>query len=53
MGKVTWHSLDGNGAISHYDIAFGKKTLKNIPAPLVEAVKEAKHEHRIRQGRKL
>jgi hypothetical protein len=53
IGKITWHSLDRNGAIGHYDIAFGQKTLKNVPANLVESVKEATHEHAARPGRKL
>tara|TARA_R110000824_G_scaffold60853_22_gene162502 strand:+ start:1910 stop:2068 length:159 start_codon:yes stop_codon:yes gene_type:complete len=48
VGKVTWHALKRDGTVTQYDIKFGKKTLKGIPAALVEAtnVKEHKHEGR-------
>ena len=53
MGKVDWHSLDRNGAISHYDIKFDSKMLKNVPAELVEAKKVQEHKHEARDDRKL
>tara|TARA_R100000808_G_scaffold24984_1_gene60185 strand:+ start:13680 stop:13880 length:201 start_codon:yes stop_codon:yes gene_type:complete len=53
VGKIVWHSLDRNGAIGHYDIVFGKKTLKNVPARMVEAAASKTHEHATRPGRKL
>jgi hypothetical protein len=52
VGKVIWHSLRRDGTITQYDIRFGNKVLKNIPSKLVEAVKEAQHEHVEREERK-
>jgi hypothetical protein len=48
-GKVIWHSLMEDGTITRYDIKFGKKVLRGIPAGLVEAVKEQQHEHETRE----
>ena len=45
MGKVVWHSLKKNGTITQYDIKFGRRVLKRIPARLVKSIKEQKHEH--------
>ena len=45
IGKVMQHSLKKDGTISHYDIKFGNKLIKNIPAKLVESVKEQNHAH--------
>ena len=45
IGKVMWHSLKRDGTITRYDIKFGGQTLKNVPAALVESIKEQKHEH--------
>ncbi len=42
---MTWHSLERDGAISHYDIRFGRKTISNVPAGLVEAKKVQEHKH--------
>jgi len=39
------HSLKKDGTITHYDIKFGNKLIKNIPAKLVESVKEQNHAH--------
>ena len=49
IGKIKWHSLDKNGVIGHYDIAFGKKTLKNVPASLVESAVQKEHKHEARE----
>jgi len=45
IGKVIWHSLKRNGTITQYNIRFGKKVLRGIPAGLVESIKEQQHEH--------
>ena len=45
VGKVTWHSLKRNGTVTQYDIRFGRKMIRGIPAALVETVKEQQHEH--------
>ena len=45
IGEVTWHSLKKDGTITQYDIRFGKKVLRGIPAGLVESIKETVHEH--------
>tara|TARA_B100001123_G_scaffold451206_1_gene628472 strand:- start:9856 stop:10005 length:150 start_codon:yes stop_codon:yes gene_type:complete len=44
-GKVVWHSLKKDGSITKYDIRFGGKILRGIPAALVESIKEVQHEH--------
>jgi len=51
VGKITWHSLDKNGAIGHYDIDFGEKSLENVPASLVEADLQKEHKHEARESR--
>ena len=48
IGEVTWHSLKKDGIITQYDIRFGKKVLRGIPASLVESIKEIQHEHQER-----
>ena len=45
VGEVVWHSLKGDGAITQYDIRFGKKVLRGIPVALVEGVNSHIHEH--------
>jgi hypothetical protein len=53
IGRVVWHSLQKGGAINRYDIKFQKKVLRNIPAKLVKAIREQKHEHAERPERAL
>lgn len=48
---MTWHSLEKDGAITHYDIRFGRKTVSNVPASLVEAKKVQEHKHEARTRR--
>jgi len=48
VGEVAWHSLKKDGTITQYDIRFGKKVLREIPASLVESIKETHHEHQER-----
>ena len=45
---MVWHSLKSGGKITQYDIRFGKKVLRGIPASLVESIKETHHEHQAR-----
>ena len=45
VGEVTWHSLTHDGTISQYDIRFGRKVIRGIPAALVEAEKVQEHKH--------
>ena len=40
-----------DGTINYYDIKFGQRVLKNVPARLVEVVKEVQHEHQERLER--
>ena len=42
---MTWHSLQKDGTVTHYDIRFGRKTVSNVPASLVEAKKVQEHKH--------
>jgi len=51
VGEVTWHSLEKDGTITHYDIRFGRKTVSNVPADLVEAKKVQEHKHETRERR--
>ena len=53
VGKVIWHSLMSDGTITQYDIKFGEKLVRNIPASLVESIEETQHEHASRPGRKI
>ena len=49
VGKVVWHSLMRNGKVTQYDIRFGRKVIRNIPAALVEADKVQEHKHEGRE----
>ena len=42
---MKWHSLQKDGTINHYDIQFGNRLVRNIPAYLIESIHEQKHEH--------
>jgi len=52
LGKCVWHSLDESGRVSHYDVQFGNKLIKNIPANKLIVVSEASHMHETRPKRK-
>ncbi len=52
VGKVVWHSLRRDGSINFYDVQFGNKLLKNIPARDVISIREAVHEHEEKSERK-
>ena len=45
IGEVIHHTLFEDGTISKYDVKFGNKTIKNIPADMLEAIKMQEHSH--------
>ena len=47
IGEVIHHTLLEDGSITHYDVKFGNRTIKNIPANMLEATKIQKHKHAI------
>ena len=49
VGKIVHHDLNKDGTITYYDIKMGNTTYAHIPARMVEAVKEMKHEHEERE----
>ena len=51
VGKCEWHSLDESGNVSHYDVKFGKKLVKNIPASKLIVISESSHIHETRETR--
>ncbi len=52
VGTVLWHSLDGNGNIDIYDIRWPDGSIeRNIPARLLESVKEHRHSNEGHQKR--
>jgi hypothetical protein len=52
LGKAVWHSLNESGGISHYDVRFGQKLIKNIPANKLIVISESSHMHETRPKRK-
>ena len=44
------HDLDENGNVAHYDVEFGKYTLRNVPVEDLEILEGHMHEHAIREG---
>ena len=51
IGEVIWHSLKRDGTITQYDIRFGRKVLRGIPAGLVEAKQVQEHKHEAHETR--
>ena len=49
---MVWHSLMRDGKVTQYDIRFGRKVIRGIPAALVEAEKVQEHKHEGREERK-
>ena len=49
IGEVKHHTLFEDGSITHYDIQFGNKLIKSIPAHLLEATEMQKHKHAIKK----
>lgn len=52
VGKCIWHSLNESGHVSHYDVQFGEKLIKNIPINRLVVVSESNHMHETRPERK-
>ena len=47
VGEVIHHTLYEDGSITHYDVKFGNRTIKNIPANMLETKEMQKHKHAI------
>ncbi len=47
IGEVKHHTLYEDGSITHYDVKFGNKLIKSIPANLLETKEMQKHKHAI------
>ena len=45
IGEVKHHTLFEDGSITNYDVQFGNKLVKSIPADKLTVVKEQKHSH--------
>ena len=45
IGEVIHHKLMEDGTIPSYDVKFGNRTVKNIPAGKLNAVKIQEHSH--------
>ena len=50
IGEVNHHTLLEDGSITHYDVKFGSKIIKNIPADKLSIVKEQSHKHEVDKG---
>ena len=50
IGEVIHHKLLEDGTIPSYDVKFGKRTIKNIPAKMLEVVKMQEHKHEADEG---
>jgi hypothetical protein len=45
LGEVVHHTLFEDGTITKYDVKFENKTIKNIPADMLEVKKQQEHSH--------
>ena len=45
IGEVVHHKLFEDGTIPSYDVKFGNRIVKNIPAEMLEVVKTQEHMH--------
>ena len=45
IGEVKHHTLFEDGSITNYDVQFGNRLVKSIPADKLNIVKEQKHSH--------
>ena len=50
IGEVNHHTLLEDGSITHYDVKFGEKIIKNIPSDKLIVVKEQSHKHEVDKG---
>ena len=44
------HDLDENGNVTHYDVKFSNRIVRNVPASTLEVLEGMYHEHVIREG---
>ena len=47
IGEVMHHTLLEDGSITHYNVKFGNKIIKNIPTNMLEVTNMQKHKHAI------
>ena len=45
IGEVVHHKLFEDGSIPSYDVKFGNRVVKNIPASMLEVVQMQEHMH--------
>jgi hypothetical protein len=45
IGEVVHHKLFEDGSIPSYDVKFGNRIVKNIPAEMLEVIKAQEHMH--------
>ena len=50
LGEVKHHTLFEDGSITNYDVQFGNKLVKSIPADKLIVVKEQSHSHEADEG---
>ena len=48
MGEVVYHDLSKTGTITYYDMRFGNRIIRGIPARLIESGGDQPHEHEAR-----
>ena len=51
IGEVKHHTLYEDGSITHYDVQFENKLVRQIPAKLLGVVKMQEHKHGTSGGR--
>ena len=47
------HTLDEDGNVSHYDVLFGSKLVKNVPADSLKIIEGMYHEHAINHEKNM
>jgi len=50
IGEVKHHTLFEDGSITNYDVQFGNRLVKSIPANKLTVVKEQSHSHKSDEG---
>ena len=50
LGEVKHHTLFEDGSITNYDVKFGNKLVKSIPANMLEVKKQQEHKHEVDTG---
>ena len=51
LGEVKHHTLFEDGTITKYDVKFGNKLVKSIPANMLEVKKQQEHKHEVDTGK--